>query len=67
MIVSKDADFRQLAFLHGSPPKAIWLRTGNATTSSMLQLLHLHHKTIVSFGAADEEAFLVLTPAPEVG
>jgi hypothetical protein len=28
MIVSKDSDFRQLAFLHGPPPKAVWLRMG---------------------------------------
>lgn len=26
LIVSKDPDFRQLAFLHGPPPKALWLR-----------------------------------------
>jgi predicted nuclease of predicted toxin-antitoxin system len=26
VIVSKDSDFRQLAFLHGPPPKAIWVR-----------------------------------------
>jgi predicted nuclease of predicted toxin-antitoxin system len=25
-IVSKDADFRQLSFLYGSPPKVVWLR-----------------------------------------
>jgi predicted nuclease of predicted toxin-antitoxin system len=24
-IVSKDADFRQLSFLYGSPPKVVWL------------------------------------------
>ena len=32
VIVSKDSDFRQLAFLHGPPPKAIWVRLGNAST-----------------------------------
>ena len=29
--VSKDPDFRQLAFLHGPPPKVIWVRIGNAS------------------------------------
>ncbi len=32
VIVSKDSDFRQLAFLHGPPPRAIWVRLGNAPT-----------------------------------
>ncbi len=32
-IVSKDNDFRQLAFLHGPPPKVIWLAVGNAGTA----------------------------------
>lgn len=27
-IVPKDADFRQLSFLYGSPPKVVWLRVG---------------------------------------
>lgn len=30
-IVSKDSDFRQLAFLVGPPPMAIWLRVSNVT------------------------------------
>jgi len=27
-IVSKDADFHQRSFLHGAPPRAIWIRRG---------------------------------------
>lgn len=50
VIVSKDSDFRQLAFLHGPPPKVIWLRVGNATT-------------IRAFGDSADEAFLVLSGA----
>ena len=30
VIFSKDNDFRQLSFLHGAPPKIIWLSVGNA-------------------------------------
>ena len=33
VIVSKDTDFRQLAFLYGPPPKVVWLRVGNVSTS----------------------------------
>jgi predicted nuclease of predicted toxin-antitoxin system len=32
-IVSKDADFSQRSILFGSPPKVIWLRIGNCTTT----------------------------------
>ncbi|MBI5378661.1 MAG: DUF5615 family PIN-like protein [Nitrospirae bacterium] len=35
-IVSKDNDFRQLSFLHGAPPKVIWLSVGNAGTETIL-------------------------------
>ncbi|MGE3326743.1 MAG: DUF5615 family PIN-like protein [Acidimicrobiia bacterium] len=32
-IVSKDSDFRQLAFLYGPPPKVVWLQVANASTT----------------------------------
>ena len=32
VVVSKDSDFNDLAFMHGRPPKVIWLRVGNAST-----------------------------------
>jgi len=28
--------FRQLSFLHGAPPKVIWLSVGNAATEAIL-------------------------------
>jgi len=34
-VVSKDSDFRQLAFLHGSPPEIVWLRVVNVTTDAI--------------------------------
>lgn len=34
VIVSKDSDFRQLAFLHGPPPKAIWVTFPDAAQSA---------------------------------
>ncbi|MFZ0304860.1 MAG: DUF5615 family PIN-like protein [Terracidiphilus sp.] len=33
VIVSKDSDFSQRSALLGSPPKVIWLRVGNCTTT----------------------------------
>jgi len=60
VIVSKDSDFRQLAFLHGPPPKAVWLRVGNASTTAVLQLLLDHVEAIEAFSDNEDEALLVL-------
>ncbi len=39
MIVSKDADMHDLSLLYGNPPKVIWLRLGNCSTSEAENLL----------------------------
>jgi predicted nuclease of predicted toxin-antitoxin system len=48
-IVTQDVDFADLAGLLGSPPKVIWLRTGNQTTAAIAALLRRHAQTILSF------------------
>jgi predicted nuclease of predicted toxin-antitoxin system len=63
-IVSKDSDFRQLAFLHGPPPKVIWLRVGNVTTATVLEVLLDHYDVIEAFENAADEALLVLPGLP---
>ncbi len=63
-IVSKDSDFRQLAFLHGPPPKSVWLRLGNVSTSTALQMLVEQHEAIAAFGSTEDEALLVLPGLP---
>lgn len=60
VIVSKDSDFRQLAFLHGPPPKAIWVRPGNASTIEIYNALRNSHDEIVRFVADVDEALLVI-------
>ena len=60
VIASKDSDFRQLAFLHGPPPKALWLRVGNASTTTIADLLRTHLDDIETFGRSEAEALLVL-------
>lgn len=59
-VVSKDSDFHQLAFLHGPPPKAVWLRIGNCTTEDVEQMLRSWHGQVEAFGRHPDEAFLVL-------
>ncbi len=38
-IVTFDSDFFDLSLINGHPPKIIWIRTGNISTSSILNLL----------------------------
>jgi predicted nuclease of predicted toxin-antitoxin system len=64
VIVSEDSDFRQLAFLLGPPPKAIWLKIGNQPTSAIAALLSGNVDAIESFVADPESALLVL---PDLG
>lgn len=63
IVVSKDSDFRQLAFLHGPPPKVVWLRVGNASTAQIATALLDQVERIAVFVDDDEEAMLVI-PAP---
>ena len=51
-ILSKDSDFRQLVFLHGPPPKVIWLAVGNAGTTAIGRLLEERAGAIHGFLAA---------------
>lgn len=60
-IVSKDADFRQMSFLHGSPPKVIWLRVGNRSTAYIHSTLRAHAADLVAFDADPMTAMLVIT------
>ena len=62
MIVTKDADFNQRAFLIG-PPKVIWLRVGNATTSEIAQLLSQRHSDVLAF---EQDSDAVLLPLIEI-
>lgn len=58
--MSKDSDFSDLAFVHGPPPKVVWLRTGNATTTTVRDLLIRAAAVVASFVDSDEDAVLVL-------
>lgn len=49
-IVSKDADFSNMAVVRGIPPKVIWLLIGNCTTTQIETLLRANHSAIDAFG-----------------
>jgi len=58
-IVSKDSDFADISLLQGTPPKVIWIRLGNCTTSVIEMLLRKSAPSILKF-ANGEETCLVL-------
>ena len=60
-IVSKDADFRQRSFLYGAPPKVIWIRIGNCSTTQIVELLRRRRNEVQAFLVAEEQAFLSLS------
>jgi predicted nuclease of predicted toxin-antitoxin system len=67
VIVSKDNDFRQLSFLHGAPPKVIWVSVGSAGTEAILHFLRTQRGEIHTFEADPEASLLVLSLAePEI-
>ncbi|MDD9984142.1 MAG: DUF5615 family PIN-like protein, partial [Gammaproteobacteria bacterium] len=59
-IVSKDEDFHQLSFLYGPPPKVVWVRLGNCTTSDIEHLLRRSQADLAQFNADETGAFLIV-------
>jgi predicted nuclease of predicted toxin-antitoxin system len=49
VLASLDADFAEMAALRGPPPKVIWLRSGNQSTSAIEILLRKHAEAIGAF------------------
>ena len=61
IIVSKDSDLRQRSFVLGHPPKLVWVRLGNCSTSEVERLLRRHFSAIVTFHQDTEASFLALS------
>ena len=60
IIVTKDADFHQRSFLFGHPPKVVWIRVGNCSTSMIETLLHRYRTHLEAFATEPDSAFLTL-------
>ena len=60
MIVSKDADMHDLSLIYGNPPKVIWVRLGNCSTSQVENLLRQEFEVIEEFYEDDSVSLLVL-------
>jgi len=60
VVVSKDADFRDLSARLGPPPKVLWLRVGNGPTRVVEALLRSRAADIRAFLADPAAALLEL-------
>jgi predicted nuclease of predicted toxin-antitoxin system len=61
MIVSKDSDMHQRSFVFGYPPKIVWIRLGNCSTSDVEKLLRKNFAAIKSFYEDLYASFLSLS------
>ncbi|HEX8069205.1 MAG TPA: DUF5615 family PIN-like protein [Pyrinomonadaceae bacterium] len=61
MIVSKDSDRHQRSFVFGYPPKVVWVRLGNCSTSDVDRLLRRHFASIKAFYDDINASFLSLS------
>ena len=60
VIVTKDADYRDLSIARGHPPKVIWIRLGNCPTSEVATLLRDRYDDLIAFNRDDGAALLEL-------
>ncbi|MEM7483596.1 MAG: DUF5615 family PIN-like protein [Bacteroidota bacterium] len=61
VIVTYDADFFDLNTLYGGPPKIIWLKTGNMTTTALANLFIEQEVLIKDFINNKANDFLLLS------
>jgi predicted nuclease of predicted toxin-antitoxin system len=48
-IITLDEDFNKLLLQHGTPPKVIWLKTGNCSTARLTEIIISHKDAILNF------------------
>ena len=59
-IVSKDSDFEERSILFGFPPKVIWIRASNCTSTEIASLLRTAFPIIERFVRGGQETCFVL-------
>lgn len=58
-IVTRDSDYNELLIIRGVPPKVIWIRRGNCSTSEIETMLRSHLADIQAL--ADDSDLGILT------
>lgn len=64
VIVTRDADFEELSLALGQPPKVIWLKEGNPSRATTLQVLTRHHGVINHALVHEDQACLEIGLGP---
>jgi predicted nuclease of predicted toxin-antitoxin system len=59
-IVTKDIDFFHRSMILGHPPKVVWIRSGNCSTSQLETLLRTNHAYLLAFDLDVESSFVAL-------
>lgn len=54
VIVTKDSDFEEISVIKGTPPRVIWIRTGNVQNHALLNIL-IKNKTQIDNAFSQEE------------
>ena len=60
-IISKDSDFHQLSFLHGHPPKVVWIRRGNCSTDEIALMLAGFSAQLIDFESDTTASYLAVS------
>jgi predicted nuclease of predicted toxin-antitoxin system len=60
IVVTKDTDFHERSVIAGTPPKIIWIRRGNCSTTMIEQILRRHRKDIQQLAGDTNASYLVL-------
>ena len=60
VVVTRDEDFQRFSVARGFAPKVVWIRRGNASTDTLVELLRLSADQIAAFVEDLEAAFLPL-------
>lgn len=60
VVVTKDADLADLSVLHGSPPKVVWIRRGNCSTTDIENILRDHISEIEHLAGDSTSGILTL-------
>ncbi len=61
IICSNDLDMHQRSFVLGHPPKIVWVRLGNCSTSDVETLLRRHYGAMEAFDVDEYASFLALS------
>ncbi len=64
IVASKTPTSVSSPFLHGPPPKVLWLRVGSASTAAVIRVLLERIDAIEAFAMSEVEAMLVLPGIP---